>query len=115
MNNATKRRLWSILQPQVRFIGETQIEGGFTVPTYNGIPIIEIKPNVADAGAQLNNIILAVNTDLVYIPVLQELTYEELAHTRDSTDFIIKLYCGVVVEGGEFYHAKLTNFTDAVA
>lgn len=123
MNSATRRRLWSVLQPQIRFIGETEINGGFRVRAYNDLPIIEVKPNasaVDDAGtagvneaevANLDGIILAVNSDMVWIPVLQDLTYEELAHTVDSTDFIIKMYLTMIVEGGEFYHAKLTNFT----
>ncbi len=51
---------------------------------------------------------------MVWIPVLQDLTYEELAHTRDSTDFYIKMYLGMIVDGGEFYHAKLTGFSTAV-
>jgi hypothetical protein len=118
MNSETRRRLWSVLQPQIRFIGETEINGGFRVRAYNDMPIIEVKPNVdltTTPEANLPNTILAVNTDMVWIPVLQDLTYEELAHTRDSTDFIIKMYVGMIVEGGEFYHAKLTNFTTEVA
>lgn len=111
MNDASKRRLWSVLQNQVRFIGETEIDGGFTVPSYNGLPILIVKPNSNAAGADLDGVILAVNTDMMYIPVLQELTYEELAHTRDSTDFIIKMYLGLIVEGGEHYHAKLMGFS----
>lgn len=117
MNSATRRRLWSVLQPQVRFIGETEINGGFKVKAYNELPIIEVKPNVdivANPAANLTGVILAVNTDMVWIPVLQDLTYEELAHTRDSSDFFIKMYVGMVVEGGEFYHAKLTGFTTDV-
>lgn len=114
LNDATKRRLWSVLQNQVRYIGEASIEGGFTVPSYNGVPMYIVKPNVATTGADLNGIILAVNTDMMHIPVLQELTYEELAHTRDSTDFTIKMYLGLVVEGGQFYHAKLRGFSTAV-
>lgn len=115
MNAETRRRLWSVLQPQVRFIGETTINGGFSVRAYNDMPIIEVKPNVNDPVANLDNIIIAANTDMMYVPVLQDLTYEELAHTRDSTDFILKMYVGLIVEGGEYYHAKLTNFTTEVA
>lgn len=111
MNDVTRRRLWSILQPQIRFLGTTEIDGGFKVRSYNDMPIIEVKPNVNTAGADLAGVILAVNTDMVYIPILQDLTYEELAHTRDSTDFILKMYMALIVEGGEFYHAKLTGFT----
>lgn len=115
MNDATRRRLWSVLQPQIRFLGMTEIDGGFKVRSYNDMPIIEVKPNSAAVGADLANTILAVNTDMVFMPILQDLTYEELAHTRDSVDFILKMYLGLVVEGGEHYHAKLVDFTTEVA
>lgn len=117
MNDITRRRLWSVVQPQIRFLGTTEIDGGFKVRSYNDLPIIEVKPNVDISGNPLANLdgrILAVNTDMVWVPVLQDLTYEELAHTRDSTDFIIKMYVGLVVEGGVHYHAKLVNFTTAI-
>lgn len=121
MNAATRRRLWAVLQPQIRFIGETEINGGFRVRAYNDLPIIEVAPS-ANATQNLDNIILAVNTDMMYVPVLQDLTYEELAHTRDSTDFIIKMYVGLIVEGGgatglqedDAYHAKLIGFSTEV-
>lgn len=115
MNDVTRRRLWSVLQPQIRFLGTTEIDGGFKVRSYNDMPIIEVKPNVSAPGADLAGVILAVNTDMVYIPILQDLTYEELAHTRDSTDFILKMYLALVVEGGEYYHAKLVDFDTAPA
>src|SRR5690606_26284767 len=115
MNAETRRRLWSVLQPQIRFLGTTEIDGGFKVRSYNDMPIIEVKPNSTAVGADLDGTILAVNTDMVFMPILQDLTYEELAHTRDSVDFILKMYCGLVVEGGEHYHAKLRGFDTAVA
>lgn len=114
MNDASRRRIWSVLQPQVRFLGETEINGGFRVRAYNDMPIIEVKPNVNDPAANLEGSIIAANTDMMYVPVLQDLTYEELAHTRDSTDFILKMYVGLIVEGGEYYHAKLRGFSTAV-
>ena len=115
MNDVTRRRLWSVLQPQIRFLGMTEIDGGFKVRSYNDMPIIEVKPNSAAVGADLEGVILAVNTDMVYMPILQDLTYEELAHTRDSVDFILKMYLGLIVEGGEHYHAKLRGFDTTVA
>lgn len=115
MDSATRRRLWSVLQPQVRFIGETEIEGGFKVAAYNGTPIIETRPTTSEARAAMANKILGVNTDMIWIPVLQDLTYEELAHTRDSTDFMLKMYVGMIVEGGAAFHTKLTGFSSDVA
>lgn len=107
MNAATRRRLWDVLEPMRRFIGETVIDGGFRVNSYNGIPIIEVKQQVA----ALNGVILAVNTDRMFIPIAKELTYEEVAHTRDSTDFFLKMYLGFVMEGGAASHAKLMGFS----
>lgn len=115
MDSATRRRLWSVLQPQVRFIGETQIEGGFTVAAYNGTPIIETRPHTTEAREAMEGVILGVNRDMIWVPVLQDLTYEELAHTRDSTDFMLKMYVGLIVEGGAAYHAKMTGFSTEVA
>lgn len=114
MDAASRRRLWAVLQPQIRFIDKATIEGGFEVPTYSGIPIMEVKPHTTEARTAMAGVILGVNKEMVWLPVLQDLTYEELAHTRDSTDFIIKMYLGMVVEGGAAYHAKLTNFTTGV-
>lgn len=111
---ATKRRLWSILQPQMRFSNDVTIDGGFTVPSYNGVPISIHRPHSAAGKTAMENVILGINKEQVWIPVLQDLTYEELAHTRDSTDFIIKMYLTLIVEGGASYHAKLTDFTTAV-
>lgn len=114
MDSATRRRLWAVLQPQIRFIGETTIDGGFSVDSYNGLPILEVKPHTQAAKDKMANTILGVNKEMVWLPVLQDITYEELAHTRDSVDFIIKMYVGMIVEGGAAYHAKLTKFTTTV-
>lgn len=114
MGAATRRRLWSVLQPQIRFIGEAEIDGGFKVPAYNGLPILQHRPHSTEAAALMEGVILGVNKEQVWLPVLQDLTYEELAHTRDSTDFIIKMYLTLVVEGGAANHVKLTNFTTDV-
>lgn len=114
MDAATRRRLWAVLQPQIRFVGESSIEGGFSVPTYNGLPIIQHRAHSPEGKAAMEGVILGVNKEQVWIPVLEDLTYEELAHVRDSTDFIIKMYLTMIVEGGNAYHVKLTNFTTAV-
>jgi hypothetical protein len=105
MSNAMSRKLWSILQPQVRYQGETEVEGGFRVPTYGGLPIIALFDNASI----LADTILAPDMRLVYMPILKPLTYEELAHTRDSIDYFLKIYLTLVVEGAARHHAKLIN------
>jgi hypothetical protein len=111
MSQAMRRKLWSILQPQVRYMDTTTVAGGFTVPTYGGLPIIDLFDN----GAILGDKILAPDMRLVYMPILKPLTYEELAHTRDSIDYFLKMYLTLVVEGAARHHAKLIDVSSTIA
>jgi hypothetical protein len=110
MSLPMRRRLWSILQPQVRFSGPIQ-DGAFTVPFYMSTPIIEIRDSHAGA---LDTRVYAIDNNLITVPVLLEPTYEEMAHTRDSLDFIIKMYLGLVVEGVARHHAVLSDVTSTI-
>jgi hypothetical protein len=111
MGQAMRRKLWSILQPQVRYMDTTTVAGGFTVPTYGGLPIIDLFDNTAILGDK----ILAPDMRLVYMPILKPLTYEELAHTRDSIDYFLKMYLTLVVEGAARHHAKLIDVSSTIA
>jgi hypothetical protein len=102
MSKAMGRRIWGLLQAQQRFNDVANINGGFQVPVYGGLPIIRLFDNTTI----LQNEILAPNMDMVSMPILKNVTYEELAHTRDSTDYFLKMYLTLVVEGGARYHAK---------
>lgn len=107
-----RRKLWSLLQSQVRYVDNfMDIDGGFRVPTYNGTPIIELFDNAT----LLGDMILAPDMSLVYMPVLKDFTYEELAKTRDSIDYYIKCYLTLVVEGAARHHVKLINVDSAIA
>lgn len=111
MGQAMERKLWSILQPQVRYMDKVSIAGGFQVPTYLGLPIIALFDN----DTILSDKILAPDMRLVSMPVLKDLTYEELAHTRDSIDYFLKMYLTLVVEGAARYHAKLVDVSSTIA
>lgn len=111
MSKAMRRKLWSILQPQVRYMDTTTVEGGFTVPTYGGLPIIDLFDN----GTILADTVLAPDMNLIYMPILKPLTYEELAHTRDSIDYFLKIYLTLVVEGAARHHAKLIDVSPTIA
>ena len=112
MMTAMRRKLWSLLQSQVRFIDNFQsLDGGLQVPAYNGVPIVEMFDN----NTLLATKILAPDMSMVYMPVLKELTYEELAHTRDSIDYFLKFYFTLVVEGAARHHAKLINVSSTIA
>lgn len=88
-----RRKLNSLLQAQQQFVDKTQVPGGFRVLTYDGIPI------VTDLHWETNTDMLFVRRDNCRILVHQDFTYEDLAKTKDSSDFFIKWYGGFVVEG----------------
>ena len=111
MNQEMAAKVDSLLQPQWRTVDAT-VDGGFKVRSWRGIPIIE----VFDAhGGYFDDTILAINNSKIVVPISQYPTYEELAHVRDSLDFMIKTYLCVVVEGASRYHAKLVGVDPTIA
>lgn len=104
-NRALGRRLWSLLQAQQRFVDRTEVSGGFRVPTYNDLPILRVDNLITG----LDNIILFPDMRFVVMPVNQQLTFEELAKTKDSRDFMLKMYLTLAVEGTARYHSKLVQ------
>jgi len=111
MSESMARKLWSILQPQVRYQDKATINGGFQVPTYFGLPIVELFDNATI----LADTILAPDMNLVSMPVLRDFTYEELAKTRDSIDYFIRCYLTLVVEGAARHHAKLVDVSATIS
>lgn len=103
LNRAMGRRVWSLLQAQQRFVDRTEIAGGFRVPTYNDLPIVRVDSSITG----LDNIVLFPDMRWIVMPINQNVTFEELAKTKDSRDFMLKMYCTLAVEGASRYHAKL--------
>lgn len=105
-SRAQGRKLWALLQAQQRFIDRVEVAGGFRVPSYNDLPVIRVDN---DADADLASTILAPDFRWIVMPINQGLTYEPLAKTKDSDDFMLKMYCTLAVEGASRYGAKLIN------
>jgi hypothetical protein len=99
---AVKRKINSLLVAQQRFMDQTEIAAGFRVMTYDGIPI------VTDLHDEKSDKIAFVRRSDAKLLVHQDFTYEELAKTKDSTDFMIKGYFGFALEGRP---TVLTGFT----
>lgn len=110
MSRAMGRRLWSLLQAQQRFIDRVEVAGGFRVPSYNDLPVIRVDN---DADGDLATTILAPDMRAVVMPINQHITFESLAKTKDSEDFMLKMYCTLAVEGDTRYHAKMTGVLTA--
>lgn len=88
-----RRKLASLLQAQQQFVNTTEVAAGFRVLSYDGIPV------VTDLHWETGTDMLLVRRSDCRILVHQDFTFEELARTKDSTDFFIKWYGGFAVEG----------------
>lgn len=97
-----RRKINSLLQAQQQFVDRTEIAAGFRVMTYDGLPIVTDE-NWEDDGE-----ILVVRRSDCKLLVHQDVVFEELAKTKDSTDFFLKGYFGFAVEGRP---ARLHGFT----
>jgi HK97 family phage major capsid protein len=102
VNQRVRRSINGLLQAQQTFNDSTEVSAGFRVRTYDGIPMIASPHWSSDAD------ILFIRRSDARLLVHKDLTFEELAKTRDSTDFMIKGYFGFALEGRP---VRLTNFT----
>jgi hypothetical protein len=96
------RMINSLLQAQQRYMNETEIQAGFRVMSYDGLPFM------VDNHWQANDYILFFDRNRAQLLVHKDWTYEELAKTKDSVDFFIKGYFGFKLEGAA---SVLKNFT----
>jgi len=88
-----RREINSLLQAQQNFNDRTEVAAGFRVLTYDGLPI------VVDLHWETNTDILFIRREDAKLLVHKDFTFEDLAHTKDSTDFMIKGYFGFSLEG----------------
>lgn len=105
LSRAMGRRLWSLLQAQQRFLDRTEVAGGFRVPVYNDLPILRVDNNISG----LTNTILFPDMRFCVMAINQDITFEPLAKTKDSQDFMLKMYATLAVEGEALYHAKMVG------
>jgi HK97 family phage major capsid protein len=96
------RMINSLLQAQQRFMNETEIQAGFRVMAYDGLPFV-IDNHWSDATR-----ILFFDASKAKLLVHKDWTYEELAKTKDSVDFFLKGYFGFKLEGAA---SVLSGFT----
>jgi HK97 family phage major capsid protein len=102
LSQPTRRKINSLLQAQQQFTDRTEVAAGFRVLTYDGLPMVT-SPHWSS-----NADILFIRRADARLLVHKDLTFEELAKTRDSVDFMIKGYFGFALEGRP---VRLTGFT----
>lgn len=101
-SRAVRRKINALLQAQQNFNDSIEVSAGFRVLTYDGLPII------TDLHWETNTDILFFKRADAKLLVHQDFTFEELAKTKDSVDFMIKGYFGFALEGRPVH---LNNFT----
>lgn len=101
-SRAVRRKINALLQAQQNFNDSVEVAAGFRVLTYDGLPII------TDLHWETNTDILFFKRADAKLLVHQDFTFEELAKTKDSVDFMIKGYFGFALEGRPVH---LNNFT----
>lgn len=101
-SRAVRRKINALLQAQQQFNDVTEVMAGFRVLSYDGLPI------VTDLHWETNTDILFFRRADAKLLVHKDFTFEELAKTKDSVDFMIKGYFGFALEGRPVH---LNNFT----
>lgn len=78
---------------------EKEIAFGIQAVIFDGVAMLGSRymPTTADAKRML-----VINTAFLYLGVLQDMTYEELAHTHDSRKFSLKWYGALANEAEQF-------------
>lgn len=89
-----RRYINSLLSAKQVFNDKTEVRAGFRVLAYDDLPILTDN-HWAD-----NTKILFFDRSRATLLVHKDFTYEELAKTKDSVDFMIKGYFGFKLEGG---------------
>ncbi len=99
-----RRKINALLQAQQQFVDRTEVAAGFRVLTYDNLPIF------VDLHWETATDILFIRREDAKLLVHQDFTFEELAKTKDSVDFMIKGYFGFALEGRPVH---LKGFTGA--
>lgn len=112
---AMGRRINALLQAQQRFIDRTEIDGGFQVMTYRGLPILTVDNlMVAGEGNPLAEGVFLIDHRQVHFVVQRETFVEKLAKVKDTDDYLVGMYATLAVVDENMHHAKIVNADFAV-
>jgi len=106
---ATYDAIKALIQDQLRYVSTTTIAWGITTVSFEGIPIIASRflSTTAGTGAMVpatGRSLFVLDTNVIEMRVLQDVSYEELAKTNDSVKFMLKCYEVLVVKAPQFNH-----------
>lgn len=98
----------ALIQDQLRYVSTQTIAWGITTVSFEGLPIIAsrfLSTTAASAPAATPSTassVYVLDTNVIEMRVLQDVSYEELAKTNDSIKFMLKVYETLVVKAPQF-------------
>ena len=106
---ATYDAVKALIQDQLRYVSTQTIAWGITTVSFEGIPIIASRFLSTTAGTGSGTVynsrsMFILDTNVIEMRVLQDVSYEELAKTNDSIKFMLKCYETLVVKAPQFCH-----------
>jgi hypothetical protein len=104
---ATYDDVKALIQDQLRYVSTSTIAWGITVISFEGLPIVASRflSTTAGNGSKTpydGKSMFILDTNVIEMRVLQDVTFEELAKTNDSTKFLLKCYEALVVKAPQF-------------
>jgi hypothetical protein len=106
---ATYDAVKALIQDQLRYVATQSIAWGITTVSFEGLPIIASRflSTAAGAGSGVPadaRSVFTLDTNVIEMRVLQDVSYEELAKTNDSIKFMLKCYETLVCKAPQFNH-----------
>jgi len=97
----------SLIQDQLRYISTTSIAWGITTVSFEGLPIISSRflNGTAGTGSGVpadSRSMFVLDTNVIEMRILQDVSFEELAKTNDSIKFMLKCYEALVCKAPQF-------------
>jgi hypothetical protein len=106
---ATYDGIKALIQDQLRYVTTQNISWGITTLSFEGIPIIASRflSTTAGNGSKTpydGKSLFVIDTNVVEMRVLRDVTYEELAQTNLSKKFVLSVFEALVVKAPQFNH-----------
>ena len=106
---ATYDAIKALIQDELRYVSSQTIAWGITTVSFEGLPIIASRflSTTAGTGAMVpgtGRSLFVLDTNVIEMRVLQDVSYEELAKTNDSIKFFLKCYECLLVKAPSFNH-----------
>jgi hypothetical protein len=106
---ATYDAIKALIQDELRYVSTQTIAWGITTVSFEGLPIIASRFLSTTAGTGVmvpatGRSLFVLDTNVIEMRVLQDVSYEELAKTNDSIKFFLKCYECLLVKAPQFNH-----------